>query len=133
MREKIRIVTIGGGTGQSTLLRALALLPFVELTAIVTTFDSGGSSKELKDRYGVLPYGDIQRCIFALSPYANVRDIFRARIPMPEGQPTHTGGNLLLSALEQEFSKTLPAPDARRSAINALERMFNIRGRVIPA
>ena len=133
MREKIRVVTIGGGTGQSTLLRALVRLPFIEPTAIVTTFDSGGSSRELKDRHGVLPYGDIQRCIFALSPYEHVREIFSTRITMPRGQPAHTGGNLLLSALEQEFGRKRPRAQARMMAIEALSTMFSIRGRVIPA
>lgn len=133
MRERISVVTIGGGTGQSVLLRALMHLPFVDVTAIVSPFDSGGSSRVLRDQYGVLPYGDIQRCIFALSPYEHVRDIFSARITMPEQQGDHTGGNLLLSALEQEFRRSVPESDARRLAVSALERMFKADGRVIPA
>lgn len=133
MSERISVVTIGGGTGQSILLRALMQLPFVEPTAIVTTFDSSGSSRVLKDRYGVLPYGDIQRCVLALSPYDHVRDIFSARISMSEGDQDHTGGNLLLSSLEQEFKRSETLTQARRLAVRALERMFDVRGRVIPA
>ncbi|HXV26520.1 MAG TPA: gluconeogenesis factor YvcK family protein [Candidatus Paceibacterota bacterium] len=134
MKQELSVVTIGGGSGQSTLLAALRRLPYVRPAAIVTTFDSGGSSRVLKDQYGVLPYGDIQRCVFALSPYEHVRDIFSARLDMPElAPPYHTGGNLLLSALEQDFSRHMDTAQARRLAVRALERMFAAQGRVIPA
>jgi len=134
MQDRVNVVTLGGGSGQSTLLVALGRLPYARVTAIVTPFDSGGSSRKLRDQYDVLPYGDIQRCIFALSPYEHVRDIFSRRLDLPEVQaPYHTGGNLLLSALEQDFRRTMPVPDARRLAIRALEQMFQVRGHVYPA
>lgn len=134
MHENLSVVGFGGGAGQSTLLGALARLPFVTPTAVVTTFDSGGSSRALKDTMGVLPYGDIQRCVFALSPYPHVRDIFNARLDMAElSPPYHTAGNLLLSALEQEFRRHMDIAAARSLAVRAMERMFAVRGRVIPA
>ena len=99
MRDRINAVTLGGGSGQSTLLSALRQLPFVHLAAIVTPFDSWGSSRLLRDQYDVLPYGDIQRCVFALSPYEHVRDIFSRRLELPGIEaPYHTCGNLLLPA-----------------------------------
>ena len=61
-----RIVVIGGGTGLYTLLRGLKTYTS-NITAIVTAFDSGGSSGRLRDELGVLPPGDIRNCLVALS------------------------------------------------------------------
>lgn len=61
-----KIVTIGGGTGQSPLLQGLKSLPY-EITAIVTMADDGGSTGVLRDELGVLPPGDAQKCLVALS------------------------------------------------------------------
>jgi len=134
MRERIKVTTFGGGSGQSTLLSALRQLPYVSATAVVTPFDSSGSSRKLRDQFDVLPYGDIQRCVFALSPFEHVRDIFSARLDLPGlSAPYHTGGNLLLSALEQDFRQHMDVEAARRLAIRALEQMFKATGQVHPA
>lgn len=61
-----RIVTIGGGTGMSLLLRGLKQYTN-SITAIVTVADSGGSSGRLRKSLGVLPPGDIRQNIIALS------------------------------------------------------------------
>ena len=60
------IVVIGGGTGTYTVLRGLKQHN-ARLTAVVTMFDSGGSTGRLRDELGELPKGDVRRCLIALS------------------------------------------------------------------
>src|SRR5213082_771788 len=61
-----KIVVIGGGTGSHTLLTGLRRRQ-VDVTAVVTVMDSGGSSGRLRDEYGFLPPGDARQCLVALS------------------------------------------------------------------
>jgi len=75
----MKVVTIGGGTGQFALLSALKKIKNVELTSIVSMVDSGGSTGRLRDEYGVLPPGDILKCLIALSPYREARQILQTR------------------------------------------------------
>ena len=69
-----KILTIGGGTGQYTLLKGLKNYD-IDLTAIVDVVDSGGSSGELRVSFGVLPPGDIRNCLIALSDDSRVGDL----------------------------------------------------------
>ena len=119
-----RIVTIGGGTGNFVVLSGLKNHE-VELQAIVTTADSGGSSGILRDEYGVLPPGDIRQCLVALSDSGDLlRELFLYRF---DGGPFHghNFGNIFLSALEKisgDVDKT----------VDTASRILNVRGRVIP-
>ena len=61
-----RVVVIGGGTGNFVVLRGLKKYP-LELTAIVSMADDGGSTGILRDELGVLPPGDVRQCLVALS------------------------------------------------------------------
>ncbi len=75
-----KIVTIGGGTGQYVLLRGLRSYD-VDLTALVSMVDNGGSTGKLRDEFGYLPAGDLRRCLVALSEDPGVlRDLFEHRI-----------------------------------------------------
>lgn len=95
-----KIVTIGGGTGQFTLLSGLKKYP-VELTAIVSMADDGGSTGVLRDELGVLPPGDIRQCLVALSESEEiVRDLFNYRFESGSLKG-HNFGNIFLSALEK--------------------------------
>lgn len=94
------IVTIGGGTGQFTLLSGLKKYP-VELTAIVSMADDGGSTGVLRDELGVLPPGDIRQCLVALSESEEiVRELFNYRFDNGSLKG-HNFGNIFLSALEK--------------------------------
>ncbi len=99
MRKK-NIVVIGGGTGTFTALTGLKKYP-VNLTAIVAMSDSGGSTGILRDELGVLPPGDVMRCLVALSSSTKImRTLMDYRFD--SGKLTgHKFGNLLLSALEK--------------------------------
>jgi uncharacterized cofD-like protein len=121
----MKIVCFGGGTGLPSLLSGLKKNPWIEATAIVSMFDSGGSSGVLRDRYGILPPGDIMRCMLALSEdEKTARKILLKRINHTV-VPGHTGGNLLLYALESVYG-SYPA------AVDALGQILSIKGTVIP-
>ena len=76
-----RIVVLGGGTGLFTALSGLRRHD-VELTAVVTMADSGGSSGRLRDEFGSLPAGDVRRCLVALAADDGVGLLLR-RLFMP--------------------------------------------------
>src|SRR6186713_2185745 len=126
--RELSVGCIGGGTGLPSLLGGLKTNPWVELHAIVTMFDSGGSSGQLRDELGVLPPGDVLKCALALArSEAEAREILLARLPMLENPRLagHTGGNLLLSMMEQYTGDFLAAVDGLRS-------LLGCRGHVWP-
>jgi uncharacterized cofD-like protein len=65
--RRLNIGCFGGGTGLPSLLGGLKTNPWLNLNAVVTMFDSGGSSGQLRDELGVLPPGDVLRCALALA------------------------------------------------------------------
>jgi len=123
-----RIVVIGGGTGAYTVLRGLKQYTHY-LTAVVSMFDSGGSTGKLRDEFGYLPPGDVRRCILALAPETEktriLRDLLNYRFTKGEGLSQHSFGNLWLTALTDIIGN-------ERGAIDYLSSFFNIKGRVLP-
>jgi uncharacterized cofD-like protein len=99
----LRIVAIGGGTGLSSLLHGLkqyAASGALELTAVVTVTDDGGSSGRLRREFEILPPGDIRNCMVALSEdEALVGKLFQYRFSAGSGLKGHNFGNLFLTAL----------------------------------
>ena len=96
--RELNIGCVGGGTGLPSLIGGLKINPWLRLSAVVTMFDSGGSSGQLRDELGVLPPGDVLKCALALA-----RNEREARSVLLSRQPTleqhdrlagHTGGNL---------------------------------------
>lgn len=119
-----RIVVIGGGTGNFVVLRGLKRYP-VELTAIVSMADDGGSTGILRDELGVLPPGDVRQCLVALSDSSRLmRSLMNYRFEQG-GLEGHSFGNLLLSALEK-------VTGSFEKAVEEAARILNIRGKVIP-
>ncbi len=97
--HKPRIVSIGGGTGLSTLLRGLKKHD-THPSAIVTVTDDGGSSGRLREELGVLPPGDIRNCMIALSEDEHLMSrLFRFRFNSEGGLHNHSFGNLFLTAM----------------------------------
>ena len=83
-------------------------------------FDSGGSSGQLRDELGVLPPGDVLKCALALARNEReARRVLLARLPMLEHARLggHTGGNLLLSMMEQYSGDFLAAVDGLRALL----------------
>ena len=119
-----RIVVIGGGHGQSTLLRGLKLYSR-NLTAIVTVADDGGGSGVLRRDLGMLPPGDIRNCMEAL---ANAEPIMTQLMGYRFTEGTLAGqsfGNLLLAAI----NGIMPSFD---QAVAGLSQVLAITGQVLP-
>ncbi len=122
--QKKRIVVIGGGTGTFTVLNGLKYHP-VDLSAVVSIADNGGSTGILRDELGVLPPGDIRQCLVALSEGDDIlRRLFSYRFH-EGGLNGHMFGNLFLSALEKISGDPL-------SAIREAHRILQVKGNVIP-
>jgi uncharacterized cofD-like protein len=114
----LRIVAIGGGTGLSTLLHGLKQLMHgngeavdLEITAVVTVTDDGGSSGRLRRDFDVLAPGDIRNCMVALSEdEALLSQLFQYRFSQGRGLKGHSFGNLFLTALTDltgDFAKAV--------------------------
>jgi len=102
--DPLRIVAIGGGTGLSTILHGLKRYAHpqreVDITAVVTVTDDGGSSGRLRREFDVLPPGDIRNCMVALSEdEALLSKLFQYRFADGRGLKGHSFGNLFLTAL----------------------------------
>ncbi len=118
--REINLGCFGGGTGLPSLLGGLKRNPWLRLNAVVTMFDSGGSSGQLRDELGVLPPGDVLRCALALSRNeGEARRVLLARLPTLEHARLggHTGGNLLLSMMERYSGDFLAAVDGLRALL----------------
>jgi len=119
-----KIVTIGGGTGSFMLLSGLKKYP-LDIGAIVSMADNGGSAGVLRDELGVLPPGDVRQCLVALSDASDeMRTLMNYRFT-EGGLKGHSFGNLFLSALEKTHKSFLEGIDT------AME-ILNVKGRVIP-
>ena len=134
------MVALGGGTGLSALLRGLKLhvvprhdpfptskRPIVDLAAIVTVTDDGGSSGRLRRENRILPPGDIRNCMVALSKdEALLSRLFQYRFSAGHGLVGHNFGNLFLAALTHitgDFAE----------AVRVSSRVLAIRGRIFPS
>ena len=109
---------LGGGTGQSTLLRGLKEVSS-NITAVVTVADDGGSSGKLRTELGVPPVGDIRNCIAALADAEPAMgSLMQYRFPASEDEPGvagHALGNLLIAAMaditgDSELSSSMKSP-----------------------
>jgi uncharacterized cofD-like protein len=127
--RELNIGCFGGGTGLPSLLGGLKTNPWLRLNAVVTMFDSGGSSGQLRDELGVLPPGDVLKCALALARNEReARNVLLSRLPTLEAHDRlagHTGGNLLLSMMEQYSGDFL-------AAVDGLRALLGCRGRVWP-
>jgi uncharacterized cofD-like protein len=139
----LRIVAIGGGSGLSTVLRGLKVYahpteqgggdapfsrpPLVDITAIVTVTDDGGSSGRLRRDFKVLAPGDIRSCMVALSEDAALLSrLFQYRFASGRGLKGHSFGNLFLTALTNvtgDFAQ----------AVKVSSEVLAIAGRIYPS
>ncbi len=122
-----KVVTIGGGSGSYTILQGLKEFP-LDITAVVTMFDSGGSSGILRDEMGILPPGDVRRCLVALSDETQqkiLRDLFNFRFEENGSMSGHSFGNLFLAALSSIYGSDI-------AAIQRASELLDLKGRVLP-
>ena len=120
-----KVVVIGGGTGMSNLLSGLKQFP-LDITAIVTVCDDGGSTGILREEFNIPAVGDIRRVLVALSETEPlVMDLFNYRFKTTSDLDEHTVGNLLLTAAS-EITGNLS------DGIEALSKVLNLKGKVVP-
>ena len=128
--RELNVGCFGGGTGLPSLLGGLKTNPWLRLNAVVTMFDSGGSSGQLRDELGVLPPGDVLKCALALARNeGEARRVLLSRLPTLEHHARlagHTGGNLLLSMMEQYSGDFLAAVDGLRSLLGCKGRVWPV-------
>jgi uncharacterized cofD-like protein len=124
-RKKYKsVVVIGGGTGNFVVLNALKRFD-LNLSAVVSMADSGGSTGVLRDELGVLPPGDVRQCLVALSNSSTLmRSLMNYRFENG-GLQGHSFGNLLLSALEK-------VTGSFEKAVEEVGKILYIKGNVIP-
>lgn len=120
-----RIAALGGGNGLSTVLRGLKA-EAVDLTAIVTVADDGGSSGRLRRELGVLPPGDIRNCLVALADDESLLgQLFQHRF-VDGDLAGHSFGNLFLAALTE-------VTGSFDLAVRESSRVLKVNGRVLPS
>mgnify|MGYP001237757541 CR=1 FL=1 len=125
-KELPRIVVIGGGTGLSVMMRGLKQKP-LDITAIVTVADDGGSSGILREEMQMPPPGDIRNVLAALADAEPLlADMLSYRFNNGKGLAGHSLGNLILAAMT-DISGDFVA------GIRELSRVLAVRGRVLPA
>ena len=121
-----RVVALGGGHGLSTLLSGLKLYTD-NITAIVAVADDGGSSGRIRQQFGILPPGDIRRCLAALAEAEPLMTrLFEHRFKSGEGLEGHTFGNLFITALAE-------VTGSFDEAIREANRVLAVRGQIVPA
>jgi uncharacterized cofD-like protein len=135
----MKVVTIGGGTGLSTVLRGLkhhvqeiadpsgSPAKISRLTAVVTVTDEGGSSGRLRRDFRILPPGDIRNCMVALAEDEKLlTQLFNYRFSAGHGLRGHSFGNLFLAALThltRDFAKS----------VRVSSEVLAIRGEIFPS
>lgn len=133
MTDRIHVVGIGGGTGLSVLLAGLrqvaertACRGPVDITAIVSVADDGGSTGKLREHMGLPAVGDLRNCIVALAHgHPLWSELFQHRFEGGNGLSGHALGNLVVAALAERHG-------GLQAAVESLSRPLRMRGRVLP-
>jgi len=126
-KTRKKVVIIGGGTGTYTALTGLKKYP-IDLTAVVTMMDSGGSNRVLRDEFGLLPTSDIRQCIVALASDLSDKDLrklFIHRYSSGTGITGMTFGNLFMAALTDIYG-------SQEKAIEKTCEMLDVQGDIVP-
>lgn len=126
-----KIVVIGGGHGQAVICRGLKELKNVDLTAIVTVADDGGSTGRLRKQFQIPAMGDIRNVMISMSKSESLmRGLMEYRFEDPDGTERdiagHNLGNIILTALTQQSGSFL-------EAIQQVTEVLNVKGKIIPA
>jgi uncharacterized cofD-like protein len=125
---EIKVAVIGGGSGTSAVLRGLKHWT-TQVSAVVTMFDSGGSSGLLQQEFGYPPLGDLRQCLLGLcedtEANRSLRELLDFRFNLESSLKGHNLGNPLLAALAT-LGKDLEL------AVDEMARLLRITGQVLP-
>lgn len=126
MVKNNKVVAIGGGTGTFTLLTGLKKYEDLDISAIVTMADDGGSNKVLRDEFGLLPTSGIRQAIIALSRDVTLlRKLFEYRFYRGIGISGMTFGNLFIAAVSDILG-------SQKEAIEETCKILGVRGHILP-
>ena len=127
--RKRKIVVVGGGTGTYQVLSGLKKYN-VDLSAVISMCDSGGSTGRLRKELGILPPGDVRRAILALSdlPFAQktLEEVFDFRFKNGKSLVGHSVGNILLAALVQITGSMDKAIEETAGILNASGKVYPV-------
>ncbi len=128
MKNKPKVVVIGGGTGTFVTLSGLKKYP-LNLSVIVSMMDDGGSNRVLRDEFGLLPTSDLRQCMVALASdetNETLRKLFTYRYSSGTGITGMTFGNLFMAALTEIYGGN------QEKAIKETCKILNVKGQIIP-
>jgi len=135
MDKTLKVVVIGGGTGQSTILRGIKQIDNIEITAIVTVADDGGSTGRLRRAYHIPAMGDIRNVMIALSEsetlfstlmsYRFEKDDL-AELDAENELVGHNLGNIILTALTKKTGSFM-------DAVTTISKVLNVKGDIVPS
>lgn len=130
-RGKKNVVVIGGGHGQSTICRGIKMIPDLNITAIVTVADDGGSTGRLRRQFHIPAMGDIRNVMISLAESETLLgSLMDYRFEDPNGEEKdiagHNLGNLILTALTQQRGSFF-------EAVQTAGKVLNVKGTIIPA
>lgn len=131
MTDKKRVVVLGGGTGQAVMLRGLKQIEDIELTAIVTVADDGGSTGRLRRSFHIPAMGDLRNVMIAMAESESLLgNLMNYRFDdVVEGSNELSGhnlGNLILTALTQTSGSFM-------EAITQISNVLNVKGDILPS
>lgn len=123
-----KVIVIGGGTGQSYMLRAIKNIDKIDLKTIVTVADDGGSTGRLRDIFNIPAVGDIRSVMIALSENENLLSrLMNYRFKNDSAELSgHNLGNLILVAM-------IDNSDSFLDAVYQMSHFLKIKGEIIPA
>lgn len=120
-----KVIVFGGGTGLSCLLKGLKQFP-VDITAVVSVCDDGGSTGILRYEFDILAVGDIRKVLVALSQTeSSVEELLNHRFNTNGTLNKHTVGNILLTAATEMTGSI-------QQGIELLGKVLNLCGNVMP-
>jgi len=126
MVTKRKIVALGGGTGTFTLLTGLKVYENLDISAVVTMADDGGSNKVLRDEFGLLPTSGIRQAIIALSRDTSLlRQLFEYRFYQGTGISGMTFGNLFMAAVSDILG-------SQKKSIQETCKLLGVQGHILP-
>ena len=123
----MKIAVIGGGTGQSVILRGLKQIEDCEIFTIVTVADDGGSTGRLRRQFHIPAMGDIRNVMTALAEEETLfSQLMDYRFTGEEDVGGHNLGNLILTALTDMEGNFM-------NAVTTVSKILNVKGTIIPA
>ena len=122
-----KVVALGGGHGLAATLSALRQIT-LEITAIVTITDNGGSSGRLREEFPIFPPGDLRMALAALCADdewgRTWADIMQHRFESSGPLNGHAMGNLLLASLWSDDEDPVIGLDRVGSLLKTVGRVL---------